>query len=364
MMLGSRGVSPIGIDLGRQAIKAVQWEGSAASPRLVASAQIARTDGAAIPTLEESARLAEILWRRGFHGRRVVVGVPESASLTAVVEVPPARAGAPVRQIAAGELARLHGTDLEELETDSWPLPAAGPKGQRHEAVAVGVRRAEIMALLESLQSGQGAGFEVLAADASVCARVRAAMLPQRGTSDAWALLDIGWSASRLSVVHDRLIIYDRALPDSGMAHLELRLEQECALKPEDIRYVLGQTPNAPTRRISGAWQGAIGTYAGILAGEVQDSLRYLALHRGIPMPRTVVLTGGGAESGHVLEHLAKAMDGMAVTPSPPSTISGQSGGAVATAASLAAGQLFARRQKFAAPPVMWTALGLSLWAA
>ena len=61
MMLGGRRVSPIGLDLGRQAIKAVQWEGSAGSPRLVASARIARTDESAIPTLEESSRLTEIL---------------------------------------------------------------------------------------------------------------------------------------------------------------------------------------------------------------------------------------------------------------------------------------------------------------
>jgi len=369
MMLGGRGVSPIGLDLGRQAIKAVQWAGSAGSPRIVASARIARTDESAIPTLEESSRLAEILWRRGFQGRRVVVGVPESSSLTAVVEVPPANAGAPVRQIAAGELARLHGTNVEDLETDSWMLPAAGSKGQRHEAVAVGVRRGEMLALLDSLQARDGAGFEVVAADASVCARVRAATLGLRTITEAWALLDMGWSSSRLSVVHDRLIIYDRALPDSGLAHLELRLEQDCALKPEDIRYVLGQTAGAAPRRVSGAWQGAIGTYTGILAGEVQDSLRYLALHRGIAMPRMIVLTGGGAESAPVLEHLSKAMDGMNVTPAPPARPvqtddPGAAGGAAPAAGSVAASHPTARRQKFAAPPALWTALGLSLWAA
>lgn len=367
MMLGRRGVSPIGLDLGRQAIKAVQWEGSAGAPRIVASARIARTDESAIPSLEESARLAEILWRRGFQGRRAVIAAPESSALTAVVEVPPAGGGAPVRQIAASELARLHGTDAEELETDSWTLPAAGPKGQRHEAVAVGVRRGEMLALLDSLQSKEGAGFEVIAADSSVCARVRAAMLAQKGVTDAWALLDMGWSASRLSVVHNRLIIYDRALPDSGMAHLELRLEQECALKHEDIRYVLGQTPGAPTRRISGAWQGAIGTYAGILAGEVQDSLRYLALHRGIAMPRTIVLTGGGAESPPVLEHLSKAMDGLSVTPGPRPKAAEEDGAKATQAAAGASGVSSAvagRKGRFAAPPGLWTALGLSLWAA
>jgi Tfp pilus assembly PilM family ATPase len=167
-----------------------------------------------------------------------------------------------------------------------------------------------MLALLESVQDADAGGFQVLAADAPPCARARAA-LRHDSPDRQWALLDLGWTASRLSVVHDRLIVYQRALPDCGMAHLELRLEQECALKPDDIRHVLGQSPApAPPRRISGAWQAAIAAHAAIVAAEVKDSLRYLALNRGLDIPRRVVLTGGGAESAPVVRHLADAIEG------------------------------------------------------
>ncbi len=309
MMFAGHHLSPIGIDFGRQAIKAVQWSGPRGSPRIVASAAIARTSEAVIPSVEESRRLGEILWRRGFQGRRAVAGVPEGAVLTSVVEIPPPASGVPIAQIAAGELARLHGVDPASLESDYWVLPPAGPKGQRHEAVAVGARREEVLALLDSLQSSAGGGFEVMAVDASACARFRAASLVAR-PDQTWALLDLGWSAARLSVIHQGLMIYDRALPDSGIAHLELRLEQECALKQDEIRHVLGQVRSAPTRRISGTWLGAVGTYAATVAAEAKDSLRYLSLHRGIAIPRSLVLTGGGAESAPVVAQLTDAMEG------------------------------------------------------
>lgn len=306
------GVTPIGLDVGRHAIKAVQCARGGAAGRIVASVSVERVDESPLPGIDEARRLAEIMWRHGFQGRRAVLGVPESSLLASVVEVPPIGSGAPVPQIAASELARLHGADLAELETDCWVLPPCGPKGQRHEAVAVGVRRAEMLSLIGALQARDGGGFEVVAADAPSCARARAAKLVagERGTPESWAVLDLGWSASRLSVVDRGMIVYERALQDAGMAHLELRLEQECALKPEDIRHVLGRSRGGATRRVSAAWQAAVATFSGIVATEVKDSLRYLSLNRGIGIPGTVLLTGGGAECTPVLAALSEALEG------------------------------------------------------
>lgn len=306
--MGRGRLTPIGLDIGRRTIKAVQCAGPRSAPQIVASATLSRTDDSPLPRLEEARRLGEVLWRHGFQGRHAVVGVPESLLIAAVVEVPPPSAGAPTGQIAAAELSRLHALDPAELETDCWSLPPAGPKGQRHEAVAVGARRSDMVELLETLQAPDGTGLQAIAADAPPCARARAALLG-RAAGDAWVILDLGWAASRLSVLLGGAIIYDRALPDSGMAHLELRLEQECALKPDDIRHVLGQSRAGLGRRISGAWLSAMSTYAERVAAEAKESLRYVSLHRSIAVPRTVVLTGGGAESGPVVSQLTEALD-------------------------------------------------------
>ncbi|MEZ6234692.1 MAG: hypothetical protein R3B68_10935 [Phycisphaerales bacterium] len=308
-MLGPRALTPIGLDIGRHAIKAVQCAGSSRTPRVVASLTLPRI--AATPGLgvAEAARLGDVLWRHGFQGRAAIVGVPESMLLASTIEIPPPSAGAPLAQIAAGELARLHGADPAGLETDFWVLPPTGPKGQRHEAIVVGVRSAELLALLEPLQSADGAGLIVRAVDAGPCARARASLLCPP-TDAAYAVLDLGWTASRLSVVHNAQLVYDRTLPDAGLAHLERRLEQECALRPDDVQAVLRAGPDGPARRISGSWAATVAAHATTCATEVAESLRYLALHRGVERPKAVLLTGGGGECVPFVASLTEELQG------------------------------------------------------
>ncbi|MCA9288031.1 MAG: pilus assembly protein PilM [Phycisphaerales bacterium] len=308
-MLGARALTPIGLDIGRHAIKAVQCVGSPRSPRVVASLTLPRTAATPGLALDEAARLGDVLWRHGFQGRAAVVGVPESMLLASTIEIPPPSAGAPLAQIAASELARLHGVDQEGLETDFWVLPPTGPKGQRHEAIVVGVRSAEVQTLLEPLQSADGTGLTVRAVDVGPCARARASLLA-RPADAAYGVLDLGWTASRLSVIHEGQLVYDRTLPDAGLAHLERRLEQECALRPDDIQAVLRAGSDGPARRISGSWAAAVATHATACATEVAESLRYLALHRGVDRPRTVLLTGGGGECVPFVASLTEELAG------------------------------------------------------
>ena len=310
-MLGARALTPIGLDIGRHAIKAVQCAGPPRAPRVVASLTLPRI--AATPTLgyHEAARLGEVLWRHGFQGRAAIVGVPESMLLASTIEIPPPSAGAPLAQIAASELARLHGADPDALETDFWILPSSGPKGQRHEAIAVGVRSAEVRTLLEPLQSADGTGLAVRAVDVGPCARARTSLLTPT-TDAAYAVLDLGWTASRLSVVHNAQLVYDRTLPDAGLAHLERRLEQECALRPDDVQAVLRAGRDGPSRRISGSWAATVATHAAACATEVAESLRYLALHRGVDRPNSVLLAGGGGECVPLVTSLAEDLQGSA----------------------------------------------------
>lgn len=343
-MMRLLGLTPIGIDIGRHAIKAVQCAGASGGPRLAAAVCLARSGDGTLPDRDEARRLAEVLWRQGFQGRRAVVAVPEAAMLTALVETPPPAPGVPIAQIAASEIARLHNADPTDLECDFWALPPVGPKGTRHEAVAVAVPRADMLALLDALQHPDGGGLDVIAADAPQCARTRAAQLEPRASAP-WALLDLGWSAARLGVVADGVIVYDRALPDAGMSRLELRLEQECSLKPEDVRHVLGRPAPPVSRRITGAWRGVVADHAARLAESVQDSLRYLALHRAMEPPRSVLLVGGGAESAPVVHHLAESLDAEAAP--------------ISLRRHTPAGQ--APRDT---GPGLTTAMGLALWAA
>src|SRR5687768_647843 len=117
--------SPIGIDVGSRAVKAVQLErgcrgggwrvaAAAAVPRLpadryqagapatsaAAPADAAPADQAlaavTAPSAGELNRLYDTLERQGFSGRQVVLAVPDARLLTSVLEVPARTGQAPV----------------------------------------------------------------------------------------------------------------------------------------------------------------------------------------------------------------------------------------------------------------------------
>src|SRR4051812_6851272 len=106
--------SPIGIDVGRRAIKAVQLErvkGSGAATgasqatslaawRIAAAAILPRPESAdRIPSVAEVRQLADALERKSFTGSDVVLAAPEGL-LCSVLELPPLPPNAPVLDIA------------------------------------------------------------------------------------------------------------------------------------------------------------------------------------------------------------------------------------------------------------------------
>src|SRR5205823_4093664 len=115
----SRNITPIGIDAGGRSIAAVQldWSGGA-GPAITAASIIARQPATPESPLSttETAALEEVLYRQGFTGRDVVVGIPDHALLTEVLELPPRSSGAPLEQLARMEIARTHKRDPASFE--------------------------------------------------------------------------------------------------------------------------------------------------------------------------------------------------------------------------------------------------------
>src|SRR3954453_3394349 len=99
--------SPIGIDIGRRAIKAVQLErtkGPATSSpenpllgwRVAGATLLPRTENSTgAPSAAEIRQLADALERKSFQGSDVVLAAPEGL-LCSVLELPPLSASAPV----------------------------------------------------------------------------------------------------------------------------------------------------------------------------------------------------------------------------------------------------------------------------
>ena len=330
--------TPIGVDVGARAVKAVQlkplpdnrWAVAAAAsiPRSLAEdATLAGPQSAAVtPPLAESEveRLHDVLGRQGFRGSALVLAIPSSRLLSASLELPPRASNAPVDSIARGEFARAHKLPLEEpnFEFAHWELPAAARGGKTSQAMAVGCTHADADALLRPFDAD---GLDVVALDVEAWALARACGPLAAPAGRVTALLDMGWNACRLVVVHHRTVCYTRLLTDAALRHLHRAVGQHLGLEPEITRHVLedaslwnaaGDGGAADAKPEGGAGESSpaadvrriVWAHFDAMVAELRISFSYAAhQYPDAPLQR-LLLSGGGAMIPGAAEYLEAAL--------------------------------------------------------
>ncbi|MAE66187.1 MAG: hypothetical protein CMJ18_18105 [Phycisphaeraceae bacterium] len=271
--------SPIGVDVGSRAIKAVQLAppSGGAAPAVAAAAVIPRRRFEGMIDDDEARRLRDVLDRRGFRCGDVVIAVPHEHLMSDLLELPPRESGAPIRQIAAMELARTNRCDPNSFELALWDVPGAGKSGTPSPAMAAACPHEQAEELLDRFAS---VGLRIRAIDVASCALARAAacMLDADGPT---AMLDIGATGANFVLVLDGLVVYQRRLADVGLGRLHGALQEQFGLDDELIGHLLtGEDDGAPE---DGATTGAgaapadnaISAYIEGLCEEVRASLSY-----------------------------------------------------------------------------------------
>lgn len=312
--------SPIGLDVGAGAIKAFQRQAGGACTSLV----LARTHESIEPDLE---RLGEALWRRGFEGRDVIVSVPSTWVRSAMLELPPRSSGAPLDQIVRSELARVHKVDPASMEVAWWEIPAgarAGSTSETMSAMAVASTGADVERLVRAFEASD---FDVARVDVHPWAMLRAVAAAGLASTTVTVMLDLGWSAARLSLVHGAegrgVIAYERELPEVGAARLCTEVERHTGLPDELVRSALFARAAVGVherfevlRREASACASEL---AQGLAEEAAVSLAYAA-HRypaltsaGAIAGARLVLAGAGAMLPGVASGLAEKIPGVEV---------------------------------------------------
>lgn len=283
---GGRRPGPIGIDLSGRAIKAVQLSGHAGAWRLEASAQVPRRLEMEAPA--EAARLAGVLARQGFTGRAAALAVPDSALLTAVLEVPPRASGAPVDEIAMAEMSRIHRREAGTMELDCWELPAPPRGAERSQAMAVACGHAEAAPLLDAFEE---AGFDVSVLDARPVAIARACRGLWAPEPALTAVVDFGWDTALLAVVGGGVVVYERTLEACELKRLHGALVTRAGLPAALVDHMLagmdvGGAEGSPEAR------PVLQHFMQSVADQVGLSLSYTA-HRYPGQPIGVILMAG-----------------------------------------------------------------------
>lgn len=303
----TRKLSPVGLDIAAEVVRAVQLERREGRWWLHAAATIPRTKAGAAMTVDEAERLAAVLERRGFRTGSVVVGAPVGSAEASVIELPGRATGAPVEQIARGEMARSLKCEGKDLEIGLWELPQPPqPQGKPAPAAApvatmvVACRTAEVDALAAVL--GQ-AGLEVAAIDAPCLALAR--------VCDTWlapaavgAILELAPESARAVVTYGRAVVYERSLPEGAISALRKLLAEQLDLEPEVALYLLahhGLDAALPEDAgVAARFERArrvIADRLGLLAAEVQRSVSYAGgRYPGSGVGRLLIV-GDGAQT-------------------------------------------------------------------
>jgi Tfp pilus assembly PilM family ATPase len=303
-------LTPIGIDLGGYAIKAVQLGRAGNEWRIRAAVS------AALPVpnhpldLHTVRFVREMLCRHGFASERIVLAAPTQQLEVDVLEVPPRASGAPIEQIARLELART--AKLEGgFELGCWDLPAPPRAAAAGAVMAVALRHEHAAALLDPFQAD---GFDVLAIDSKSWAMARAAA-PVAPPDGITAVLDIGWNAALMVLMHGNVLVYQRVLPESGVGIVLRAIRDEFHLADDEAEYILrhvgtGELTIQATADVGQAKRIAdlVHRYVDAMLSEIQPALDY-ASHRYAEKPlSSVQLCGGGASIAGLSELLSRRL--------------------------------------------------------
>lgn len=297
---------PVGLDVGSRAIKAVQCSGGPGRWRVEAAVCIPRAEPGAALSEREMRRTLGVLERRGFRTEQFNVCAPAGSLVAATMELPPRTSGAPIHQIARGELSRAHKRDPDQLEVALWDIPTPARGGEGSHVYAVACPHDTLEALLAVFD---GLDLRVGAIDVRSCAMARACEPAARGLKGMFGVLEIGWTGGMLALVHEGAVVYERVMEEAGVGPLHKRVCGALDADSELVDHVLGtmelRSPPTQCRRsveTLGRAGKIVSAFIENVAKELQLSLAYIATR--YPQVQgeggqavSKLLVGGGAAS-------------------------------------------------------------------
>lgn len=296
--------SPIGVDVGERYIKALQFSRSSGKWRISAAAGMKREHQGAGVTGPEVRRLREKLIESGFSGNRLVLAVPSEKLLTGIMELPPANSGAPIETLARSEMARMHKCDPQSFEMASWQLPSPARAANTTFVMGAACTHADADSLLDCFEA-EGFRVERLEIQSQAIARACGPLLKEsRGLA---GILDIGWTAPRLVLLYNGVVIYERKLPKSAYGAMVEELAGQLDADAAAVEGMLSDADQAEPH--TEAISAGLERYVARMIEEMKIPLSYVSNQYPDSSADQLLLVGGGARLGGLDRQLAEAMD-------------------------------------------------------
>ena len=308
---------PIGLDLGTRFIHAAQADRAG---KIIATATMRRLAHDEPHSAEDFDRLCGALYRRGFRGREVIVTAPKSIVQRSTIELPPKESGAPLDEIARGELARQTQQAPSAFEFTWWDAPQPPRHGAAVRAIALSSAHEQASALLDAIEQS---GLKPVALFTPSTAAAVAVSPPAPGSLAG--VLDLGWSEAVFVLRSPSEITFERRLNGCEISRLVRTISGKHHIDPGRlIREIEAGTPRRD------AVEDFCEHYRHAVRDEMRSSIDYLRTCDGRHVPMMITVLGGGALVPGIIDEVSKATE---IPACPPPAGAGP---ALAVAAALA----------------------------
>ncbi len=301
MLTPNHKLSPIGVSLEADALRAVQYQHRGSGWALCDAVTVPREEASAPLAAEDVTLLAEVLKRRRFKGDRVAAALPNAELIRGLVEVKPDDHEALLN--AALEIERGNGLEPGTYELAAWEPDM--PAESRQAAVVVnGCRHDDAERWLLWFNR---AGLRLEALDSRSSAAARCVDTDRASAGDhLTAVLDIGRTESELILVRRGVVVYQRSLIDAGLGAAHAFLADQ-GLDHHLAAFVLHQGDDA-THRHRATRDTAIARLARAVAQEADPALDYAARLYAPQVIERLAVIGEGASIDGLEEAVAQEL--------------------------------------------------------
>lgn len=229
--------TPIGLDFDFNEFRAVQFDSpsSAAPAAILAIPRQGRRS--LVPSVDELQVLAASLYQRGFHSNKLAIGVPKETSSFHIIELPPAKSGAPVHQLALIEAQRSGAHTTNELQVGYWTHPPKDPPSKF--APPYYMVASETEALDEIVDRFEEANLIPISIEPIETALTRTALMHQECTEDSiHSIVEIGWDHSWAVITLGSVPVYTRKIA-TGTSRIRRQLIDDHTMPVHAINTLL-----------------------------------------------------------------------------------------------------------------------------
>ncbi|MGH7243440.1 MAG: hypothetical protein ACREJD_08500 [Phycisphaerales bacterium] len=270
--------TPVGIEISGRFVRMLQLAQTGSQTRLHTWSVFPRLDSKS-DIAQEAGRLASVFERRGFVGRDVAFCLPDESVLSAVIDLPPAKSGAPVSAIAGAEIGRMFKHAPEALELSHWELPMTARQAGAVATMVVACPHVTAQPLIDAFESHD---LRLRVIEPRCTALVRACATDAAATDSLEIILSLGWTHSRFYAVCSGLVVLERIVENADLETLHRvvagTIGLDTDLAPVALKDVLrGERELLADPDVAREVQEQVRHYTETLTTEALTALSYLA---------------------------------------------------------------------------------------